>query len=61
MMFLIWIILLLVAIASPLKLQVVLFIINLIISDPIPFVDEIIQVAFIIRKIFKVKIYLAVE
>lgn len=55
------IILLLVAIVSPLKVQVVLFIINLIISDPIPFVDEIIQVAFIIRKIFKVKIYLAVE
>lgn len=52
-MFLIWIILLLVAITSPLKVQVVLFIINLIIPDPIPFVDEIIQLAFIIRKIFK--------
>lgn len=53
MMFLIWIILFLVAIASPLKVQVVLFIINLIIPDPIPFVDEIIQLAFIIRKISK--------
>lgn len=53
MILIISIILLFVAIASPLKVQVLLFILNLIIPDPIPFIDEIIQVAFIIRKIFK--------
>jgi len=53
MILIISIILLFVAIASPLKVQLVLFIINLIIPDPIPFVDEILQFAFIIRKIFK--------
>lgn len=47
------IIIFLIAIASPLKVQVVLFVLNLIIPDPIPFVDEILQFAFILRKIFK--------
>jgi hypothetical protein len=53
MTLIIYIILLIVAIAAPLKVQVVLFLLNLIIPDPIPFIDEILQFAFILRKIFK--------
>ncbi len=53
MTILLMMIIFLITIASPLKVQVVLFVLNLIIPDPIPFVDEILQFAFILRKIFK--------
>ena len=39
---------------SPLVIQVILFIANCYISDPIPFIDEFIMVASIIRKFYQI-------